>query len=558
MGFGLLKKIFFLFFLFFFVCSIQAEQYFTPKTQQLIANTNTLVYKTDFVRAQEAVTVYLEDKSLSLEEQFYGYFLQADITKSAGNPHLAISMLTSANELLINLEEEKQLLYKSLLYGNIAECYFNSLDYKEAKQNALKSISFHPSNALKSNGHAVNHLILGYTHRIDGESKKALEYYHSAIQSYQTTDNICELPLCYLKIADLHVLKKEFKQAEAYIDLAFYLSDSCNINQYKLLSHLSRVTLLEEKGLYKEAFQHLRKVETLRQKISRKKQLKLVSDLQIKHQTVLAQSQNQKLKETALILQENNTFKFILLSGSLIASITLVIFGSLLLRIRRKKNAKLKDQLTKINQQNKEREALLKEVHHRVKNNMQVITSLLHLQATDTSKLQEDPTSLFQSSQNRINAMALVHEMLYQSEDVSKISLPAYIKDLTQSLYTTLKAPEQEITFSLDIPDIPLGLDTAIPLGLLLNELLSNALLHGLKNQATGKVYVHIKTLEQNHYQLSIGDNGIGFNPAQDILRQSSLGLSITQKLIRQLQGSIKNVKDQAGCHYQIDFHAVD
>lgn len=561
MGFGLLKKASLLSLVFlFFVCSIQAEHVLTPRTQQLIVSTNKLVYKTDFVTAQQAIDTYLKDTSLSLEERFYGYFLQADITKSAGNPSLAISMLTTANELLANIEVEKQLPYKSLLYGNIAECHFNLLAYKQAKQNALKSISFHPTNELKSNGHAINHLILGYTHRIAGEYKEALEYYHSAINSYQSTKNICELPLCYFKIADLHVLKGEFKQAEQFLDLAYHISDSCDILQYRLLTHLSRIALFEKQELYEEAFLLLKKVEALRQKISDDEQLKLVSDLQIKHQTALAQTENQKLKETALILQQNNTFKLLLLSGSLVISITVVFFGAWLLQIRRQKNNKLQEQLLKIDQQNKEREALLKEVHHRVKNNMQVITSLLHLQATDSSKLQEDPKSLFQSSQNRINAMALVHEMLYQSDDVSKISLPVYIKDLGQSLYQSLKEPEQDIVFDLDIPDISLGLDTAIPLGLLLNELLSNALLHGLKKQAKGTIYVHLQTPQdqEHHYQLTIGDDGIGFNPAHDILQQASLGLSISQKLVRQLQGNIQSINNQPGCHYQVNFCAVD
>ena len=127
-------------------------------------------------------------------------------------------------------------------------------------------------------------------------------------------------------------------------------------------------------------------------------------------------------------------------------------------------------------------------------------------------------------------------------------------------MYQNLKEPEQEIVFDLDIPDIPLGLDTAIPLGLLLNELLSNALLHGLKKQAKGNIYVHIKTLQdqEHHYQLTIGDNGVGFNPAHNILQQASLGLSISQKLVRQLQGTIQILNDQPGCHYQVNFCAVD
>lgn len=544
--------------LFLSAAALQAEQYLTPKTEQLIAYIKPLVYSNDYVSAQKAVSNYLDDKSLNLEEKFYGYYLQADITKSAGDPRLAISMLTSANELLTDVEAEQQMLYKSLLYGNIAECYFNMLEYENARQNALLSIHFHESNDLKSNGHAINHLILGYIHRLEGEYQEALNYYHQATDSYKSTQNQCDLPLSYIKIADLHLLKEELKKAKYYLDKATAISDSCDIDQYRILSYLNRIVLLEKQNNYEAAFRFLREVEQLRQKITRESQLKVVSDLQVKHQTALARAQNQKLKDTAQIVQQNNTFKFLLLTGSVIGLLILVVFGGLLLKIRHQKNTELRKQLEQINQQNKEREALLKEVHHRVKNNMQVITSLLHLQATDSNKQLPHSKELFQSSQNRINAMALVHETLYQSENVSSISMASYIQELAQSLYQSLKKPEQHIHFELNIPDIEVGLDTAIPLGLLLNEILSNALLHGLSDKKEGLVYVHITPLEESHYQLLIGDNGRGLGECQNIFDLQGLGLSLTRKLVRQLQGNIENIQEQPGCHYKIEFKAVD
>lgn len=540
------------------VCFAQTEQLFTPKTKQLIEYTKSLIYTSDYASAQEAVDVYLGEEGLSVEEEFYGYFLEADITKAAGDPDLAISMLLSASKLLVQVEGEKRQLYRSLLYGNIAECYFNKLDYKNAKKNALHSIRLHEGNDLKSNGHAINYLILGYTHRLAGELQKAINYYHAAINSYKSTQNTCELPLCYTKIADLHLLQQEYAQAEYYINLSSSISDSCSIDQYRLLSLLTRVNLFEQQGHFEKAYRSMRKVEQLRQKVLKSQQLKLVSDLQIKHQTALANAENLQLKETAKIVKENTTFKFILLSGSLIALLLLLLFVALLLKVRQQKNKELQKQLTKINQQNKEREALLKEVHHRVKNNMQVITSLLHLQAHDTNKSQEDLSSMFQSSQNRINAMALVHEMLYQSEDVSTISLAAYLKDLVESLYKGLRKGTQNIHFDLQISNISMGLDTAIPLGLLLNEILSNALLHGFDQQNEGTVYVYVEQLRGNHYQLSIGDNGIGIKNCEGAFKNQSLGFSLIHKLVRQLQGNIQLLDRSEGCHYQIEFKAVD
>ena len=542
------------------LCSSLAygKDYFTPKTKQLIAATNPLIYNNEFVEAQKIISDYLEDTTLESKEEFYGYFLQAEITKTAGDPRLAISMLISANRLLADLKEEEQILYKAFVYGSIAECHFNTFEYEEAKKNALKSISFHPDNPLKSNGHAINYLIIGYAHRLDNAYKEATKYYRAAVKAYEANGNNCELPLCYNKIGNLYMAKKEYKLANYYMDKAIEIADSCKIDRYVLLSNLSKLTLLEEQKRYKEAFLLLKDIQNLDGALHKKNQLKLVADLQIKYQTALAQTENQKLKETAVIVQQNTTFKILLLSSFLVFSLALVLVSALLLRVRHQKNAKLEKQLEQINQQNKEREALLKEVHHRVKNNMQVITSLLHLEAANKTKNLKDATQLFQNSQNRINAMALVHETLYQSEDVSTIAIAPYIQDLIDSLYKELKQPQHHIEFELQIPDVHFGLDTAIPLGLLLNEILSNAFVHGFSEQTEGKIYIHIIPFLNNNYQLIVGDNGKGMEAFNIMLQKRSLGLSLIKKLVRQLQGSINTVETTKGCHYDINFQAVD
>lgn len=549
--------------LLFFVlllCSSLAhgKDYFTLKTKQLIATTDPLIYNNEFIEAQSVISEYLADKTLQPKEEFYGYFLQAEITKTAGDPRLAISMLLSANRLLSDLQDEERLSYKAFLYGNIAECHFNAFEYKEAQKNALKSISFHPKNTLKKNGHAINHLIIGYAHRLNNEYRAAAEYYKKAEKAYQVSGNYCELPLCYNKIGNLYMAKKEYKLANHYTDKALEIADSCQIDRYILLASIAKLKLLEAEKNYQEAFLLTKSIKELEKKLQKKNQLKLVADLQIKYQTALAQTENQKLKETAVIVRQNNTFKILLLSSFLIFSLALVLIGALLLRVRRQQNNKLEKQLDQINQQNRERKALLKEVHHRVKNNMQVITSLLHLEAANKSNTPKDVAHLFQNSQNRINAMALVHETLYQSNDVSTIAIAPYIQDLVDFLYKQLKQPQHTIEFELKIPDVHFGLDTAIPLGLLLNEILSNALVHGFSKQTEGKIYVHVIPLLNDKYQLIVGDNGKGMEAFKTMLQKRSLGLSLIKKLVRQLQGAINTVDTTDGCHYDINFQAVD
>ena len=136
------------------------------------------------------------------------------------------------------------------------------------------------------------------------------------------------------------------------------------------------------------------------------------------------------------------------------------------------------DQLTQINKElsirNQEKEILLKEVHHRVKNNMQIITSLLSLQSFNITD--KNTKKLFRNSQHRINSMALIHEMLYQSENLSKINYSQYLKQLIDNLISSFKGNKHSISIDLDVPDMYLNIDTAIPLGILINEILTNSL----------------------------------------------------------------------------------
>jgi two-component sensor histidine kinase len=150
--------------------------------------------------------------------------------------------------------------------------------------------------------------------------------------------------------------------------------------------------------------------------------------------------------------------------------------------------------------------------------------------------------------------------MLYQSNNVSKISLPDYIQDLAQSLHNNFKKSEQHIDLDLQVAAVHLGLDTAIPLGLLLNELLSNAFTHGLSTAHKGKIEVRLNILsvEQQRYELRIGDNGVGLGDCKDLLQYQSLGFSLVRRLVRQLQGHLEVLERTPGCYYRIEFTAVD
>jgi len=208
-----------------------------------------------------------------------------------------------------------------------------------------------------------------------------------------------------------------------------------------------------------------------------------------------------------------------------------------------------------IAQQMKEREILLKEIHHRVKNNLQTVSSLLSLQSRSIEDTKMK--GLIKSSQNRVISMAMVHEMLYMRDDLSKIEYESYVQELADYLVRSLKGTDNHVKLNIDIHDIKLGIDTAIPLGLLINEAITNALKYGIKDDAEGEIDIALKKGEDSNYVLNIGDNGVGFPETINYKNTKSLGLKLIHNLARQLKGSISRDQTKKGTYYVLKFKEV-
>ena len=210
---------------------------------------------------------------------------------------------------------------------------------------------------------------------------------------------------------------------------------------------------------------------------------------------------------------------------------------------------------TLVEQQIAEKETLLKEVHHRVKNNLQTVSSLLSLQSRSIED--EQMKNLIKSSQNRVISMAMVHEMLYMRDDLSKIEFKSYVQELSEYLVRSVKGANNNISLDLHIPDIQLGIDTAIPLGLLINEAITNALKYGIKDDEKGEIHIALKQAQEEAYELEIGDDGAGFPKAVNYKNTKSLGLKLIHNLARQLKGTIIRDDTKKGTNYVIRFKEV-
>ena len=198
-----------------------------------------------------------------------------------------------------------------------------------------------------------------------------------------------------------------------------------------------------------------------------------------------------------------------------------------------------------------EKEVLLKEVHHRVKNNLQVISSLLDLQTDciENEKMQD----VFRESQNRIRSMAMIHEQLYQTPDLARIDFVDYVESLTSHLFRSYRTQANQVTLHLDIASIYLSIETAIPCGLIINELVSNALKHAFPDDRGGDISIELQPREAQDLSLVIRDNGVGLPSDMDFRQSRSLGMTLVMTLVKQVSGVMEWDNDN-GLEVQIVF----
>jgi PAS domain S-box-containing protein len=197
----------------------------------------------------------------------------------------------------------------------------------------------------------------------------------------------------------------------------------------------------------------------------------------------------------------------------------------------------------------REKETLLKEVHHRVKNNLQIISSLLNLQSR-TSK-DETTRAIFKDSQDRIMTMALIHEKLYQSGNFARVDFHAYLTSLVTFLFRSM--PAHHVEYALDVEPIDLSIDSAIPCGLIVNELLTNTLKHAFPGGKSGTVLVGLNKQGDSRAVISVKDTGIGLPSDIDLHSTRSLGLHLVSILTEQIGGSIE-IERGAGTTFRVSF----
>ena len=218
-------------------------------------------------------------------------------------------------------------------------------------------------------------------------------------------------------------------------------------------------------------------------------------------------------------------------------------------------NAKFSQEATAQLRRSEERKAaLLREVHHRVKNNLGVICSIFYLQSTHAKE--SETVEVFRDMENRVHSMALVHESLYGSDDLARVDFADYAQSLAQDILASYESPNVPVRLTADMETVTMDVDLALPCGLILNELISNAFKHGFPNGA-GEIRLTLRKAQDGKCNLLVEDNGIGISSDVNVNTSKSLGLRLVRLLTQQIRGSFELVRSSPGTSARLQF-AVD
>ena len=459
-------------------------------------------------------------------------------------------------------------LYTNLMSEENAEKYFlkakNLIDNSNDKDPivlvkwnqrfaSLKNTFLDFNNAIKYSKIALNHIKpndndskgtsyneLGYAYFHSGQKKLASESYDKAIIAWEKINDKQSLALAYLnKAKELMVLKKH-NAAILLLNKSIQYAIDHNISWIYESGNRRLAEEYSAIGNYKKAFLSERVSKYLSYFNIKKSKQENALKIEVEYETIEKNKLLAKQKFELLSIEkakEKETFiKNVIFGVSILLLVGLFIFY---------KNAKkLSKQKDEINNKNldlkvtlKQNEVLLKEVHHRVKNNLTILSGLFYLQEKETKNKEDE--NFLKECQNRINSMAMVHQKLYQTGDMSKINFGLYCKELLSSLSNSFFSKEKEIVFKIDHDEVFLDIEKAIPLALIITELVTNSFKYAFINKVSGEIGITLKK-DLKKLKVEVYDDGEGLKNNFSLIETKTLGMRLVGILSKQLFASIE------------------
>jgi len=467
------------------------------------------------------------------------YYYQNDYTKAVTYYDIAMKQFKQVNN-------EKRI---AGILNNLGTIYREQKKYKEAidvfNQSYTLKVKINDSTGMSN---ALGNLGIVYQHMKQYDKAEQLMIQSLNID-IRSNNKYNQLSSC-VSLADLKLLQNKYEEAKQHLDKAIELGKGLDADHYmddayKVYTRLDSMT-----GDYQSAFRHIQLQYEFKNKVIRDERQKQLDRLETVYSTKEKEKEidllnaNAQIKNLQLQKQKKQLFTFIAISASLLVGLILFVIGFRSIR-RAKRELQQKNEI--INNSLAEKEMLLKEIHHRVKNNLQVISSLLSVQ----SRYIKDEKALetINESMERVNAISILHQEIYQNEVLRAINAKNYFENLSKGLQQTFD-PDKKVDLHLGLDDIMTDVDQLIPLGLIVNELLTNAYKYGITNTAPS-IWLTVLQLD-NRIRINVRDNGIGFGETIPGTGGTSLGYKLINMFTTKLKGKLI-VKNNNGADTTIE-----
>lgn len=400
-------------------------------------------------------------------------------------------------------------------------------------------------------------LITIYIHK--KQFNKALQYQQKIISKIKNIKDYDGLLLVYCTLIDLNLVIKDYAKANYYTNLYHNICKKLDKDTYYAEYNLWEFKIDSAQGNLEPAMEHYKEYVRISKRCFDETKSNEINKLNVLYETEKKDKYITNLKGESLIqnsnLEKASFVRNIMYAGFLLL-LAFIFFLYKAYTSKQKNNLILKAQQEEINQNNislrqaiNEKEWLLKEIHHRVKNNLHMVVGLLASQTEYLKGSEAIDANL--ESQRRIESMSMIHDKLYQSENLSLIDMPSYILDLTYYLSDSFDKRKQ-IRFSLDIEKVDFPLSHSVPTGLILNEAITNAIKYAFPENIEGVVQIILKE-ENQEFNLTIWDNGIGIPDTIDLENSSTLGLKLMKGLSEDIQANFR-ISNESGTKIELTF----
>jgi two-component system, sensor histidine kinase PdtaS len=363
-----------------------------------------------------------------------------------------------------------------------------------------------------------------------------------------------ELHRFYANMGGLYFKMHQYEKARSYFEKSRDFLGQFSTS-YGLLSNMEKSLALIDsaEGKFKDAYSHSATAERSLDSFYRKQDINKIGELRVQYETEKKDNNIKILNQQAALQKAEIRQDKLMRTGMIAGSAILLLFLGLLYnryRLKQKQQKEITQKNISLQHLVEDKEFLMKEIHHRVKNNLQIVISLLNTQSKFLNN--EEAIAAISESRHRMQAMSLIHQKLYQSDNVAFVAMPGYIRELVDYLDVSFNA-RQKIEFVLNIDPIDLDISQAIPVGLILNEAVTNCIKHAFTDQPNGTIRVSMKALPDGMIALEISDNGKGLPADFDFTTSQSMGIRLIRGLIEQIGGEL-NFSDKDGCRIATTF----